>query len=84
MKPEEPFKRAERQDRKGRKMAKISPVEYLRQVRAEVQKVTWPSKKETIASTIAVFVMVFLAAMFLFLSDQVISFVVKMILSLGM
>lgn len=65
-------------------MAKISPVEYLRQVRAEVQKVTWPSKKETIASTIAVFVMVFLAAMFLFLSDQVISFVVKMILSLGM
>lgn len=65
-------------------MAKVSPIEYLRQVKAEVQKVTWPSKKETIASTIAVFVMVFLAAMFLFFSDQVISFVVKMILSLGM
>lgn len=64
-------------------MAKIAPTEYIRQVKAEMQKVTWPSKKETTTSTIAVFIMVFLAAIFLFLADQFMAMVVRWILGLG-
>ena len=65
-------------------MAKFSPMEYIRQVRAEMQKVTWPSRQETTTSTIAVFIMVFIAAIFLFMADQVMAYVVRLILSLGM
>ena len=65
-------------------MAKISPVEYVRQVKAEIKKVTWPSRHETMISTLAVFAMVFFASMFLFVADQVLSFTVRMILNLGM
>lgn len=64
-------------------MAKISAREYVRQVKAEMQKVTWPSRQETVVSTIAVFIMVSLAAAFLFLADQVMSFMVGLILGLG-
>lgn len=61
-----------------------SPIEYVRQVRAEMKKVTWPSRKETTVSTVAVFIMVFLAAIFLFVADQVLSTLVRWILGLGM
>lgn len=64
-------------------MANKSPVEFFRQVRTEMQKVTWPSRRETTISTTAVFVMVFVAAMFLFAADQVLSKLVQVILSLG-
>ena len=57
-------------------MAKISPVEYVRQVKAEMKKVTWPSRKETGVSVIAVFVMVFIVALFLFFADQMMSWLV--------
>jgi preprotein translocase subunit SecE len=62
---------------------KTSPLEFFRQVRAEMQKVTWATRKETTVSVIAVFVMVTLASLFLFVSDQIIAFVVKMILNIG-
>ena len=65
-------------------MAKISPVEYIRQTRAEMKKVTWPSRKETGVSVIAVFIMVFVAALFLFFADQLMSWLVGLILSIGM
>lgn len=65
-------------------MARISPVEYYRQVKAEMKKVTWPSRKETGVSVIAVFVMVFVAALFLFFADQLMSWVVRLVLSIGM
>ena len=64
-------------------MAKTGPIQFYREVRAEMKKITWPTRKETIASTIAVFIMVILAALFLFLSDQVIAFVISFILGLG-
>ncbi|MCM2344190.1 MAG: preprotein translocase subunit SecE [Alphaproteobacteria bacterium] len=64
-------------------MAKLSPVEYVRQVKAEMQKVTWPSRQELTSSTIAVFIMVFLAAIFLFVADQVLAFGVNKILGLN-
>ena len=64
-------------------MAKTGPVQFIREVRAEMKKVTWPTNQETIASTVAVFIMVALAAIFLYLSDQVIAMLVSFILNLG-
>lgn len=62
---------------------KTTPLTYFRQVRAEMGKVTWPSRRETTISTIAVFVMVFLAAIFLYVADQVLAAAVHFILNLG-
>ncbi len=64
-------------------MAKTSPFEFIQQVRREVAKVTWPSRKETTITTIMVFIFVFLVAIFFFLVDQVLSYVVKLVLGLG-
>jgi preprotein translocase subunit SecE len=66
-----------------RKMTKTSPVEFVNQVKAETKKVTWPSRKETTVSVIAVFIMVTLASMFLFFADQIIAFLVNLILDFG-
>ncbi len=64
-------------------MSKLGPLQYFRDVKAEAKKVTWPSRKETIASTIAVFIMVVLASLFLYLSDQIIAYLVSLVLRLG-
>jgi preprotein translocase subunit SecE len=64
-------------------MAKSSPAEFVRQVRQETAKVTWPTRKETGVTTIMVFVMATLAAIFFLLIDQIISFGVKFVLGLG-
>ncbi len=60
-----------------------NPLAYFREVRQEAQKVSWPSRKETIASTIAVFIMVTLASIFLYLSDQVLAWLVSLVLGIG-
>lgn len=65
-------------------MAKTGLIGFFRQVKSEGKKVTWPSRKETTVSTISVFIMVFIAATFLYLSDQIIAFVVRLIMGLGM
>ena len=64
-------------------MAKVSPLEFVRQVRQEVAKVTWPSRKETVVTTGMVFVMVFLMAVFFYLADQVLSLGVRAVLRIG-
>lgn len=64
-------------------MAKISPGQYIREVKSEVKKVTWPSRQETTVSLIAVFVMVAIVSLFLYVSDQILAFVVRWILGLG-
>lgn len=61
-------------------MAKFSPLAYVRQVKVEMQKVTWPSREELTTSTIAVLIMVILSAVFLFLADQILAFGVNAIL----
>ena len=45
-------------------MVKTAPLKFLREVRQEVKKVTWPSRKETILTTAMVFVMVFILSLF--------------------
>ncbi len=64
-------------------MAKTSPGEFLRQVRQEASKVTWPTRKETGVTTGRVFVMVTIVAIFFLLIDQVIQFGIKFIFALG-
>jgi preprotein translocase subunit SecE len=64
-------------------MAKTSPIEFFRQVRQEVSRVTWPTRKETMVTTAMVFVMVFIAAVFFFVVDQVFSAGVRLIFGLG-
>jgi preprotein translocase subunit SecE len=64
-------------------MAKISPFKFLQEVRVEAQKVTWPSRRETAVTTAMVFVMVFVAALFFFVIDQILSNGIRFILGLG-
>ena len=55
----------------------LNPLKFLREVRAEVAKVTWPTRRETMITTGLVFAMAALAALFFFVSDQVIGFAVR-------
>ena len=64
-------------------MAKTNAAEFIQQVRQEVARVTWPSRKETVVTTAMVFVMVFIAAAFFFLVDQVFSAGVRLLFGLG-
>ncbi len=64
-------------------MAKINPGEFVQQVRREMARVTWPTRKETMISTIMVFVFVIIAALFFFFIDQVLAMIVKFVLRLG-
>ncbi|PJI37414.1 preprotein translocase subunit SecE [Ferrovibrio sp.] len=64
-------------------MAKVSPIEFFRQVRQETAKVTWPSRKETLITTAMVFLMGLVAALFFFVVDTILRFGVQLILGLG-
>jgi len=64
-------------------MARVNPGQFVRQVRQELAKVTWPSRKETTISTVMVFLMVFLAAIFFFVVDQILAWGVQLIFGLG-
>ena len=60
-----------------------NPFTFLQQVRQETAKVTWPSRRETMISTLMVLVFAFLAAIFFFAADQVMAFAVELILGIG-
>lgn len=64
-------------------MAKIDPFKFLQEVRAEGQKVTWPTRKETTVTTLMVFVMVFITSIFFLLADQVMRLGVSFLLGLN-
>ena len=63
--------------------SRTNPFTFLQQVRAEVSKVTWPSRRETLISTVMVFVMVLFAALFFLAVDQILGWGVGMLLKLG-
>ncbi|MEM9212369.1 MAG: preprotein translocase subunit SecE [Pseudomonadota bacterium] len=50
----------------------MNPIQFLEQVRSEVAKVVWPTRRETTITTIMVFIMAALFALFFFLIDQLI------------
>jgi preprotein translocase subunit SecE len=60
-----------------------SPTEFISQTRNEAAKVAWPSRKETMITTAMVFVMVILASLFLFFTDQIIAWVLRLVLGIG-
>ena len=53
-------------------MAMTNPLQFIQQVRGEVSKVVWPTRRETTVTTIMVFVMATIAATFFFMVDQII------------
>jgi preprotein translocase subunit SecE len=57
----------------------FEPLKFAREVRAEVTKVTWPSRKETMVTTALVFGMAAITAIFFFVVDQVIGLGVRAI-----
>jgi preprotein translocase subunit SecE len=64
-------------------MARTSPFKFLQEVRSEVNKVTWPSRRETMITTAMVFVMVAVSSIFFMLADQLIRVVVTLVLGIG-
>lgn len=65
-------------------MAKTTnPFTFIQQVRAETAKVTWPSRRETMISTIMVFIFSIIAMIFFFTADQIMAKGIELILGIG-
>ena len=64
-------------------MAK-NPIQFVEEVRQEVSKVTWPTWKEVWITTLMVIIMLALASIFFLFADQLIGWVVKAVLGLGL
>jgi preprotein translocase subunit SecE len=64
-------------------MARTSIAEFVQQVRQESNRITWPTRKETLVTTGMVFLMVFVAAIFFFVVDQTLSQGVRLLFGLG-
>jgi len=64
-------------------MAKVNPAQCVQQVLAEARKVVWPNRRETGLTTVMVFVMATVAALFFFLVDQLLALGVDLALTSG-
>jgi preprotein translocase subunit SecE len=64
-------------------MAKTNPLEFLQEVRQETRKITWPTRKETMITTVMVLIMVVLACVFFVIVDIALKYGVDRLL-LGM
>jgi len=62
-------------------VAKVSPGEFIRQVRLETSRVHWPTRKQTVSTAIMVMIMTTLLAFFFFGTDAVFSSLVRFLLS---
>lgn len=58
----------------------ISPADFVSQVRRELQRVTWPTQRETVGMTVAVVIMVICSMIYFFVSDSIVCFVLEKIL----
>ena len=63
--------------------SRTNPFTFLQQVRSETARVTWPSRRETLISTVMVFAFAIIAAIFFLLADQVMGYGVELILGIG-
>ncbi len=61
----------------------VNPAKFLREVRSEVSKVTWPTRKETLVTTGLVLALIFLFAVFFLVVDQVIGLGVRLLFGAG-
>lgn len=64
-------------------MAKFNPAVFVSETRNEVTKVTWPTRKETMMTTVMIVVMALVSGVFLFLVDHGLSFVIRHILGMA-
>lgn len=64
-------------------MAKTSPGEFVRQVRVETAKIAWPTRRETLQTTVMVLVMTTVLSLFFLGVDQILGRLVKALLSLA-
>jgi preprotein translocase subunit SecE len=64
-------------------MAKLNLVQYLREVKRETSKVTWPTRKETMITTLMVFIMAAVMSVFFLFVDQMWAYAIKFVLGLG-
>ena len=64
-------------------MAKVSPFKFLQEVRAETEKVTWPTRRETMITTIMVFLMATACAIFFLIADQIFRLGIAFFLGIG-
>ncbi|MGB0498630.1 MAG: preprotein translocase subunit SecE [Rubricella sp.] len=60
-----------------------NPFQFIQQVRSETAKVVWPSRRETLLTTVMVFIMAVIAATFFFLVDMLVRWGLEIILSLA-
>ena len=64
-------------------MAEFNPAKFIREVRQEMNKVTWPTRQETTISTVMVLVLGLISALFFLLVDGVLAAAIQWILGLG-
>ena len=64
-------------------MARTNPAQFIQQVRAETAKVTWPTRKETVTTTIMVLIMATLTAIFFLIVDKLLDIFIKTVVSIG-
>ena len=65
-----------------RLMANLNPIAFMQEVRQEVAKITWPTRKEVWITTLMVLIMVAFASIFFLLVDQTLSRIVRLVLGL--
>ena len=64
-------------------MAELNPAKFIREVRQEMNKVTWPTRQETVISTVMVLVLGLISALFFLLVDGIFAAAIQWILGLG-
>ena len=64
-------------------MAKTNPAQFVRQVRQEINRITWASRRETMLASFSVFVMALIASIFFLLVDLMLSKIVQFLLGFG-
>ena len=60
----------------------FSPFKFLQEVRSETARVTWPTRRETMITTIMVFIMVAVSSIFFFVADQIIRVLITYLLGI--
>ena len=60
-----------------------NPLKFVQEVRAETSKVTWPTRNETLVTTVMVFILVFLSSVFFFVAYQILNWIVSFLLGLA-
>ena len=62
---------------------KTNPAQFVRQVRQELMKVTWPQKRDLFVSSAIVIILIILFSLFFLLTDQIWSYSIKKIIQIG-